>query len=175
LGLGPQRGLDLRDLGGLRRLPPRACDPRLDWQPCRLAIDHRLRLHYHQLRRRQRLLPRPPLLRRASRMIHDEDDHRGLPIHSPRALQLLDACEPTGRTVYGGVVGYFDLSGQMDAAIATRTAVLPGGKAYVQSGGGVAVDSDAERQESVNKAPAAAPALSRLGVEGQDYTTGFGL
>ena len=108
-------------------------------------------------------------------MIHDEDDHRGLPIHSPRALQLLDACEPTGRTVYGGVVGYFDLSGQMDAAIATRTAVLPGGKAYVQSGGGVAVDSDAERQETVNKAPAAAPALSRLGVEGQDYTTGFGL
>ncbi|WP_300344831.1 anthranilate synthase component I [Nesterenkonia sp.] len=74
----------------------------------------------------------------------------------PRALQLLDAWEPTRRGVYGGVVGYFDLSGRMDAAIAIRSAVLAGGTAYVQSGGGIVADSDddAERQETVNKAAA---------------------
>ncbi|WP_120004432.1 anthranilate synthase component I [Nesterenkonia muleiensis] len=74
----------------------------------------------------------------------------------PRALQLLDEWEPTRRGVYGGVVGYFDLSGRMDAAIAIRTAVLTGGKAYVQSGGGIVADSDdeAERLETVNKAAA---------------------
>ncbi|NLS10216.1 anthranilate synthase component I [Nesterenkonia sp. MY13] len=74
----------------------------------------------------------------------------------PRALQLLDEWEPTRRGVYGGVVGYFDLSGRMDVAIAIRTAVLSGGRAYVQSGGGIVADSidEDERQETVNKAAA---------------------
>lgn len=74
----------------------------------------------------------------------------------PRALQLLDEWEPTRRGVYGGVVGYFDLSGRMDAAIAIRSAVLSDGHAYVQAGGGIVADSDddAERQETVNKAAA---------------------
>lgn len=74
----------------------------------------------------------------------------------PRALQLLDAWEPHRRGVYGGVVGYFDLSGRMDAAIAIRTALLKGGRAYVQAGGGIVADSDddAERQETVDKAAA---------------------
>ena len=83
----------------------------------------------------------------------------------PRALQLLDAWEPTGRGVYGGVVGYFDLSGRMDAAIAIRSAVLTGGRAYVQSGGGIVADSDsdAERQETVNKAAAPLRAVLAAG------------
>ena len=74
----------------------------------------------------------------------------------PRALQLLDEWEPTRRGVYGGVVGYFDLSGRMDAAIAIRTAVLCAGRAYVQSGGGIVADSvhEDERLETVNKAAA---------------------
>ncbi|GAA3051874.1 MULTISPECIES: anthranilate synthase component I [Actinomycetes] len=74
----------------------------------------------------------------------------------PRALQLLDAWEPARRGVYGGVVGYFDLSGRMDAAIAIRSALLKDGRAYVQAGGGIVADSDddAERQETVNKAAA---------------------
>ncbi len=74
----------------------------------------------------------------------------------PRALQLLDEWEPTRRGIYGGVVGYFDLSGRMDAAIAIRTAVLAGGRAYVQSGGGIVADSDdeTERKETVSKAAA---------------------
>ena len=83
----------------------------------------------------------------------------------PRALQLLDEWEPTGRGVYGGVVGYFDLSGRMDAAIAIRSAVLTGGKAYVQSGGGIVADSepDTERQETVNKAAAPLRAVLAAG------------
>ncbi|MGO1548683.1 MAG: anthranilate synthase component I [Nesterenkonia sp.] len=83
----------------------------------------------------------------------------------PRALQLLDEWEPTGRGVYGGVVGYFDLSGRMDAAIAIRSAVLAGGRAYVQSGGGIVADSDedAERQETVNKAAAPLRAVLAAG------------
>ena len=73
--------------------------------------------------------------------------------------------EPTGRGVYGGVVGYFDLSGRMDAAIAIRSAVLTGGRAYVQSGGGIVADSDsdAERQETVNKAAAPLRAVLAAG------------
>ncbi|TLP77431.1 anthranilate synthase component I [Nesterenkonia sphaerica] len=83
----------------------------------------------------------------------------------PRALQLLDAWEPTRRGVYGGVVGYFDLSGRMDAAIAIRTAVLTGGRAYVQSGGGIVADSDdeAERLETVSKAAAPLRAVLAAG------------
>ncbi|MDO5492699.1 MAG: anthranilate synthase component I [Nesterenkonia sp.] len=74
----------------------------------------------------------------------------------PRALQLLDAWEPTRRGVYGGVVGYFDLTGRMDAAIAIRSALLKEGLAHVQSGGGIVADSDedAERRETVDKAAA---------------------
>lgn len=74
----------------------------------------------------------------------------------PRALQLLDAWEPTRRGTYGGVVGYFDLTGRMDAAIAIRSALLKDGRATVQSGGGIVADSqdEAERLETVNKAAA---------------------
>ena len=83
----------------------------------------------------------------------------------PRALQLLDAWEPSRRGVYGGVVGYFDLSGRMDAAIAIRTALLKDGRAYVQAGGGIVADSDddAERQETVDKAAAPLRAVLAAG------------
>ncbi|CAL8898050.1 anthranilate synthase component I [Kocuria varians] len=74
----------------------------------------------------------------------------------PRALQLLDEYEPLRRAVYGGVVGYMDFAGNMDMAIAIRTALLLGGTAYVQAGGGIVADSDpeAEALESLNKATA---------------------
>ncbi|RLZ03677.1 anthranilate synthase component I [Kocuria tytonicola] len=74
----------------------------------------------------------------------------------PRALQLLDEYEPLRRAVYGGVVGYMDFAGNMDMAIAIRTALLLEGTAYVQAGGGIVADSDpeSEAQESLNKATA---------------------
>lgn len=74
----------------------------------------------------------------------------------PRAMRLLDQLEPHRRGIYGGVVGYLDFAGDMDMAIAIRSALLRDGRAYVQAGGGIVADSDnaMEAQESVNKAAA---------------------
>ena len=74
----------------------------------------------------------------------------------PRAMQLIDEYEPTRRGVYGGVCGYFDFAGNMDMAIAIRTAVLKEGTAYVQAGAGLVMDSnpDSETLETVNKSAA---------------------
>lgn len=80
----------------------------------------------------------------------------------PRALQLIEAIEPTRRGVYGGIVGYLDFAGDADTAIAIRTAVIKDGTAYVQAGGGIVADSDpaAEEQETVNKAQAVLAAIA---------------
>ncbi|MCU1443804.1 MAG: anthranilate synthase [Cryobacterium sp.] len=74
----------------------------------------------------------------------------------PRALEIIDALEPTQRGVYGGVVGYFGFAGDADLAIAIRTATIMNGVARVQAGGGLVADSDpaSEFQESQNKAAA---------------------
>ena len=88
-----------------------------------------------------------------------------------RAMEIIDELEPTRRGVYAGVVGYFDFSGNLDTAIALRTAVVVGDTAYVQAGGGIVADSDADDEylEAVNKASAllnairAAEALSGRG------------
>jgi len=74
----------------------------------------------------------------------------------PRALEIIDELEPAQRGVYGGVVGYFDFAGDLDLAIAIRTATIIGGTAYVQAGAGLVADSDpaTEQQETQNKAAA---------------------
>ncbi|WP_026551784.1 anthranilate synthase component I [Arthrobacter sp. H20] len=74
----------------------------------------------------------------------------------PRALRLIDEVEPHRRGIYGGVVGYLDFAGDMDLAIAIRSALLRDGRAYVQAGGGIVADSvpGDEAQETVNKAAA---------------------
>jgi len=73
-----------------------------------------------------------------------------------RAMEIIDELERTKRGPYGGAVGYFDFSGNMDTCIAIRTLVLDGKSAYVQAGGGVVADSVPEREfeESLNKARA---------------------
>ncbi|MBB5831557.1 anthranilate synthase component I [Brachybacterium aquaticum] len=75
----------------------------------------------------------------------------------PSAMRIIDRLEPVRRGVYGGTVGYVDFAGDMDMAIAIRTAVLKDGTAHVQAGGGVVADSDAtmEHRESQSKAAAA--------------------
>ena len=75
----------------------------------------------------------------------------------PRAIRIIDDLEPAARGVYGGVVGYFDLSGDADLAIAIRTACLRNGVASVQAGAGLVADSvpATEYQETRNKAAAA--------------------
>jgi anthranilate synthase component 1 len=74
----------------------------------------------------------------------------------PRALEIIDELEVAQRGLYGGVVGYFDLAGDADLAIAIRTATLIGDTAYVQAGAGLVADSDPrlEHEESVHKAAA---------------------
>ncbi len=74
----------------------------------------------------------------------------------PRALEIIDALEPAQRGVYGGVVGYFGLTGAADLAIAIRTATIRDGVATVQAGGGLVADSVPESEfiESRNKAAA---------------------
>ena len=73
-----------------------------------------------------------------------------------RAMQIIDELEPERRSFYGGCIGYFSGNGNMDTCIALRTGLVKDGTLYVQAGGGIVADSDteAEYQESVNKAQA---------------------
>jgi anthranilate synthase component I len=82
-----------------------------------------------------------------------------------RAMELIEELEPTRRGLYGGTVGYFDFAGDMDMAIAIRTAWVRDGVAYVQAGGGIVADSIAanEFDESVNKAMAVLRAVATAG------------
>lgn len=75
----------------------------------------------------------------------------------PRALELIDELEPAQRGVYGGVVGWFDLAGDADLAIAIRTVTLRAGVAHVQSGAGLVADSDPETELQEVRSKAAAP------------------
>ena len=73
-----------------------------------------------------------------------------------RAMEIIDELEPVKRGVYAGAVGYLGFNGDMDVAIALRTAVVKDGMLHVQAGGGVVADSvpQAEWQETQSKARA---------------------
>ena len=58
-----------------------------------------------------------------------------------RAMQIIDDLEPTRRGVYGGGLGYIDLTGDLDLCIVIRTLVFRSGRAYVQAGAGIVADS----------------------------------
>ncbi|MEO3778981.1 anthranilate synthase component I [Micromonospora sp. B11E3] len=79
-----------------------------------------------------------------------------------RAMEIIEELEPVRRGLYGGTVGYFGFSGDLDMAIAIRTALMRDGRAYVQAGAGVVADSDpaAEDQETRNKAAAVLAAIA---------------
>lgn len=79
-----------------------------------------------------------------------------------RAMQLLEEIEPVRRGIYAGAVGYFDPAGDLDMAIAIRTAVMTGGLAYVQAAAGVVADSVPanEEAETRNKARAVLQAIA---------------
>jgi anthranilate synthase component 1 len=80
----------------------------------------------------------------------------------PRAMEIIESLEPTRRALYAGTVGYVDASGDMDMAIAIRTAVLHQGRAYVQAGAGTVADSDpaTEEAETRHKARAVLSAIA---------------
>lgn len=71
-----------------------------------------------------------------------------------RAMEIIEELEPCRREVYGGAVGYFSFSGNMDMAIAIRTLVVQKDRIHLQAGAGIVADSDPETeyQETLNKA-----------------------
>jgi len=73
-----------------------------------------------------------------------------------RAMEIIDELEPTKRGVYAGAVGYLGFNGDMDVAIAIRTALVKDGTLYVQAGAGIVADSVADNEwtETQNKARA---------------------
>ena len=86
-----------------------------------------------------------------------------------RAMEIIDELESDRRSVYSGCIGYFGADGDMDTAIALRTAVVKDDTIYVQAGGGIVADSEpaAEREESWNKARA----LMRAAEDSVRYAT----
>jgi anthranilate synthase component 1 len=84
----------------------------------------------------------------------------------PRAMEIIEKFEPTRRGIYGGTIGYFDFTGNIDTCIAIRTAVIKDSVAYVQAGAGIVADSDPaqENQECLNKAAAVLGAIATANV-----------
>lgn len=78
-----------------------------------------------------------------------------------RAMQIIRELEPAGRGLYAGAVGYLDFAGNLDFCIAIRTMIMSNGRAYVQAGAGIVMDSNpaAEYQETCDKAQALLRAL----------------
>ena len=70
-----------------------------------------------------------------------------------RAMELINQFEPVRRGIYGGAVGYLGWSGNMDTAIAIRTAIIKDGIMHIQAGAGLVADSipDSEWAETLSK------------------------
>jgi len=85
-----------------------------------------------------------------------------------RAMEIIEELEPERRGIYGGAVGYFSFSGNMDMAIAIRTVLAMPDRLFFQAGAGIVADSRPEReyQECLNKARAMVKAIemARRGV-----------
>ena len=73
-----------------------------------------------------------------------------------RAMQIIEELEPDKRGIYAGAVGYISFDGNLDTAIAIRTAVIEGENIHIQAGAGIVADSvpEKEYEETVNKAKA---------------------
>ena len=86
-----------------------------------------------------------------------------------RAMEIIDELEPSKRGLYGGAVGYIGWNGDMDTAIAIRTALIKEQKVFIQAGAGVVADSQPELEwkETMNKARALLRAVSIVLGEGK--------
>ena len=85
-----------------------------------------------------------------------------------RAMEIIDELEPIKRGIYGGAVGYLSWAGEMDTAIAIRTALIKDQRVIVQAGAGVVADSipALEWEETLNKARAMLRAIAMCGESG---------
>ncbi len=88
-----------------------------------------------------------------------------------RAIEIIEELEPTRRGIYAGAVGYIGWSGNMDTAIAIRTAVIKNGRLYIQAGAGIVADSVPRNEwnETMNKARAIfrAVTMASAGLDGR--------
>ncbi len=86
-----------------------------------------------------------------------------------RAMEIIDELEPVKRGIYAGAVGYLSWYGNMDTAIAIRTAVIRDGRLHIQAGAGIVADSVPAREweETMNKGRAIfrAVAMAQAGLE----------
>jgi anthranilate synthase component 1 len=84
-----------------------------------------------------------------------------------RAMEIIDEVEPVKRGIYGGAVGYIGWNGNMDTAIAIRTAVIKDDMLHVQAGAGIVADSkpELEWKETMNKARAVMRAAAMVSAE----------
>lgn len=93
-----------------------------------------------------------------------------------RAMEIIDEFEPVKRGVYAGAVGYLSWSGNMDTAIAIRTAVIKDNTLHIQAGAGIVYDSipELEWKETMNKARAIfrAVAMAEAGLEADPHAEG---
>lgn len=78
-----------------------------------------------------------------------------------RACEIINELEDNKRGIYGGAIGYIDLSGNIDTCISIRIAFARNGKVFIRSGAGIVADSvpNNEFDECLNKAAAVINAL----------------
>jgi len=92
-----------------------------------------------------------------------------------RAMEIINELEPVKRGIYSGAVGYLSFNGNMDTAIAIRTAVIKDGELTIQAGAGVVYDSvpKSEWNETLNKARVVfrAAALAARGLDNLPQST----
>jgi anthranilate synthase component 1 len=88
-----------------------------------------------------------------------------------RAMEIIDELEPVKRGVYAGAVGYIAWSGNLDTAIAIRTAVIKDNMLHIQAGAGIVYDSVPRNEwdETMNKGRAIfrAVSMAEAGLEGE--------
>ncbi|PJC03437.1 MAG: anthranilate synthase component I, partial [Gallionellales bacterium CG_4_9_14_0_8_um_filter_55_61] len=84
-------------------------------------------------------------------------------------MEIINELEPSKRGIYAGAVGYLGFNGDMDVAIALRTAVVKDQVLYVQAGAGIVADSDPDSEwlETQNKARAVLRA-AEMALDGLD-------
>jgi anthranilate synthase component 1 len=82
-----------------------------------------------------------------------------------RAMEIIDELEPLKRGIYAGAIGYIGWGGNMDTAIAIRTAVIKDGRLHIQAGAGIVADSvpALEWEETMNKGRAMFRAVALVG------------
>ena len=81
-----------------------------------------------------------------------------------RAMEIINELEPSSRGIYGGAIGYISWNGNIDTAIAIRTAVIKDGLIHVGAGAGIVADSDPESEwrECVQKSKVFADAMEMI-------------